>query len=68
MRRATKLSPNQLRVVVAIAKGEKYLDIAAAMGVRIGTVSSHRKAALDRLGLHTNSDLVRYCYIQGLTK
>lgn len=58
------LSANQLRVVLSLAKGERYRDIAQAMGVSIGTVSAHRKAALSRLGLHTNGDLTRWAYIQ----
>ncbi|HSN28070.1 MAG TPA: response regulator transcription factor [Kofleriaceae bacterium] len=55
-----RLSGRELEVLRGIAMGNTVGHIAAAMGLSVKTVSTYRTRLLEKLGLATNADLVRY--------
>jgi two-component system invasion response regulator UvrY len=54
------LSEREFDVLKLMAAGERPSDIAERLQVSIKTVSTYRRRILDKLGLETNADLVRY--------
>jgi DNA-binding NarL/FixJ family response regulator len=61
------LSPRELDVLRLFAEGNKIVQIAAALSLSPKTVSTYRERLLDKLKLHTTSDLIRYAIIEGIT-
>jgi len=60
------LSPRELDVLRLFAKGNKIIQIAAALSLSPKTVSTYRERLLEKLKLHTTSDLIRYAIIEGI--
>ena len=60
------LSPRQLQVLCEIAAGKSVGEIADEAGVSGSTIRSYRTGVLQRLGLKTDVDLVRYALSYGL--
>ncbi|MGD2135909.1 MAG: response regulator transcription factor [Gemmatimonadales bacterium] len=54
------LSERERRVVGLLAAGKSVKEIAATLALSPKTVSTYRRRALDRLGLETTADLIRY--------
>lgn len=54
------LSEREFAVLKGLAAGERASDIADRMQVSIKTISTYRRRILDKLGLETTADLVRY--------
>jgi two-component system, NarL family, invasion response regulator UvrY len=54
------LSKRELEVLRLLAGGRSLKEIAAQLGVSPKTVSSFRARVLEKMGLRTNADLVRY--------
>jgi DNA-binding NarL/FixJ family response regulator len=46
--------------MLAIAAGKRTSEIAAEFGVSDKTISTYKRRTLNKLGLKTTSDLVRY--------
>jgi DNA-binding NarL/FixJ family response regulator len=61
------LSEREFAVLVALGSGESVRDIARELGLSPKTVSTYRTRLLEKLGLGTNGDLVRYVREQGLS-
>jgi DNA-binding NarL/FixJ family response regulator len=61
------LSAQEYRVLLLLAAGRRTGDIAAAMHLSPKTVSTYRTRILEKLGLQSNADLVRYCLAHGLS-
>ena len=55
-----KLSGREIEVLRGIAMGNTIGDLAEAMKLSVKTVSTYRTRLLEKLGLATNADLVRY--------
>jgi DNA-binding NarL/FixJ family response regulator len=55
-----ELSDREFEVLQALAEGRPIKAIAARMSVSPKTVTTYRGRLLQKLGLHTNADLVRY--------
>jgi len=55
-----KLSARELEVLVLIAGGTSLKEIAARLDINAKTVSSYRARILEKLGMTTNAELVRY--------
>lgn len=55
-----KLSARELEVLVVIAQGVSLKEIAARMDISPKTVSSYRARILEKLGVTSNAELVRY--------
>ena len=64
---ATELTPRELEVVRLYAQGSLLSEIATKLGRSVSTVSSQKTMAMQKLGLQTNTDLIRYAYENGLT-
>jgi DNA-binding NarL/FixJ family response regulator len=54
------LSDRELEVLRRLAQGSTISDIAADLSLSVKTVSTYRTRILDKLGLRTTNDLVRY--------
>ena len=48
------------------AQGSLLSEIATKLGRSVSTVSSQKTMAMQKLGLQTNTDLIRYAYENGL--
>jgi two-component system invasion response regulator UvrY len=60
------LSDRELEVLRGLAEGEPLKAIAARMSVSPKTVTTYRSRLLQKLGLQSNADLVRYALEHGL--
>ncbi|UXI67318.1 response regulator [Tahibacter amnicola] len=54
------LSPRQREILHHIAKGEATKEIAAALGISVKTVETHRARMMDLLGIKRSSELLRF--------
>ncbi len=55
-----KLSERERQVLLGLAAGHGISEIARELRVSPSTVGTHRNRVLDKLGLRTNADLIRY--------
>lgn len=62
------LSEREFVVLLGLGEGQTVADIAQALGVSPKTVSTYRARLLEKLGLCTNGDLVRYVREQQLAQ
>ena len=60
------LSDREFQVLRALAQGETLKAIAARLAVSPKTVTTYRTRILQKLGLRTNAELVRYALEHGL--
>jgi DNA-binding NarL/FixJ family response regulator len=60
------LSDREFEVLKGLAEGETLKAIAARMAVSPKTVTTYRGRILQKLGLHSNAELVRYALEHGL--
>lgn len=55
------LAPQEYRVMLQLAAGQRIADIAQSMHLSPKTVSTYRARILEKLDLQSNVELVRYC-------
>jgi DNA-binding NarL/FixJ family response regulator len=55
-----RLTPREREIVQLIAEGRTSKEIAARLGVSVKTVEAHRSNLMNKLNLHSASELVRY--------
>jgi two-component system, NarL family, invasion response regulator UvrY len=55
------LAPQEYRVMLQLAAGQRIADIAQSMHLSPKTISTYRTRILEKLGLQNNVELVRYC-------
>lgn len=60
-----ELSDRETEVAKRTAAGYSNKEIAARLELSIKTVETYRSRAMDKLGLHSRADLVRYAVQQG---
>lgn len=60
------LTPRQQEVLTLIAEGLSNQDIGTRLGISVRTVERHRENIMDRLNLHSRTDLVKYALRKGL--
>jgi two-component system response regulator NreC len=60
------LTPRQRQVLTLIAEGLSNQDIGSQLGISVRTVERHRENIMDRLNLHSRTDLVKYALRKGL--
>ena len=60
------LSDREFQVLRALAEGESLKAIAVRLDVSPKTVTTYRRRLLDKLGLESNAELVRYALEHGL--
>jgi DNA-binding NarL/FixJ family response regulator len=61
------LTSREREVVQRIAEGQTTKEIAAALGLSVKTVESHRINLMRKLDIHETATLVRYAIRRGLT-
>ena len=55
-----KLSNREFEVFKLLATGKSGTEIAESIQISVGTVSTYRTRILEKMGMHTNADIVRY--------
>jgi DNA-binding NarL/FixJ family response regulator len=60
------LSPQEYRVMLLLAAGQRVGEMAEAMHLSPKTVSTYRTRVLEKLGVEGNVELARYCLDHGL--
>jgi DNA-binding NarL/FixJ family response regulator len=61
------VSPRERQVLVQLAEGKSYKEIAAALSVSPKTIGTYRGRLLSKLKLKTTADLIRYAVAHDLT-
>jgi DNA-binding NarL/FixJ family response regulator len=59
-RTTLSLSERERDVLIALARGLTYKDIAEQLGVGVRTIETYRRRVVDKLGLRTRADFLRY--------
>jgi two-component system response regulator NreC len=54
------LTEREREVLVELARGMAYKDIAERLGIGVRTVETYRRRVTEKLGLRTRADLLRY--------
>jgi DNA-binding NarL/FixJ family response regulator len=62
----TPLTPREREVLQLLAEGKTNKEVAAALGIGLKTVETHRMNLMAKLGLHSVVDLVRYAIRNGI--
>lgn len=60
------LTPREREVVALIAAGKTTREIAAALGISLKTVETHRQRLMQKLGFHKAAEIVHYAVKTGL--
>ena len=60
------LSEREIEVLLRLARGESVTAIADSLSLSVKTISTYRSRLLEKLGLASNADLVRYAINHGL--
>ena len=64
-----KVTPKSVPVGTGLslsAEGHNNSEIAARLGISTRTAETHRSRLMHKLGLHTQSDLIRYAIRRGI--
>lgn len=62
----SRLSPREREVIQLLAEGKTNKEVAATLDISVKTAETHRKHIMDKLDLHSLSDLVRYAIQNGI--
>jgi DNA-binding NarL/FixJ family response regulator len=62
------LSTRELEVLVLLAKGRTVSQVSKQLKLSVKTVSTYRSRLLEKLGLQTTADLIRYAIDHGLIR
>jgi len=54
------LTQREFEVFLSLASGKAVSQIAGELGISVKTVSNHRMHILQKLGVHTTADMIRY--------
>jgi DNA-binding NarL/FixJ family response regulator len=68
MDRHETLTTREREVLQLSAEGRTNSEIAARLGISTRTAETHRSHLMHKLGLHTQSDLIRYAIRRGVIK
>ena len=63
---ALGLSSRELEIIQCIVQGKKEYDIGIELSISKNTVHTHKKNILRKLGLHSNSEIVKFAYENNL--
>jgi DNA-binding NarL/FixJ family response regulator len=64
----TSLSPREVEIAKLVAEGKSNKEVAHVLHIGLNTVESHRAHIMDKLGLHSVTELVRYAVRNNLVK
>ncbi|MEK6373597.1 MAG: response regulator transcription factor [Acidobacteriota bacterium] len=59
------LTAREQQIVTMVAHGYTNKEIAAALGITVKTVESHKTKIMQKLGITSRADLVRFVVLQG---
>ena len=62
------LTEREQEVLRHLAEGTSNPEIAAALVISVKTVARHRENIMQKLGLHSRAELVRYAIRKGIIK
>lgn len=62
------LSTRELEVLQRLADGQTNLEIAEALIISTSTVQTHRTRIMEKLGLKSRSDLVKFALRHGIIR
>ncbi len=60
-----QLSDREMEVLRLIAKGYSNKEIAGQLNLSVKTIETYKTRSMDKIGLHSRTDIVRYAYHQG---
>lgn len=63
-----RLSTREFEVFVLLASARSVTDIATHFNLSVKTVSTYRHRILDKMGLRSNAELIRYALQQGIVR
>ena len=61
-----QLSNREFEVMKMIAEGKKVSDIADKLSLSINTISTYRARILEKMGMVSNAELIKYVMVNGL--
>lgn len=61
-----KLSDREIQVLKLVAEGLSNKDISSLLSVSVKTVMGHRANVMEKLGVHSRTELVKYAIRKGL--
>lgn len=61
-----QLSEREFQVFLALARGQTVGEVAESLSLSVKTVSTYRTRLMEKMGLHSNSDLTYYALKNGL--
>lgn len=64
----SSLTPREREALQVIAEGKTNKELATQMGVSLRTAESHRAAIMQKLGLRTIGELIRYAIRNGIVE
>lgn len=64
---AAGLTPREREVLQLISEGKSTKQTAAALGVSVKTIETHRHNIMEKLALHNVAELTKYAIRQGIT-
>jgi DNA-binding NarL/FixJ family response regulator len=62
------ISPRETEILRLVAWGHSNKEIAAQLKLSVKTVETHKTNAMNKLGMHTRIDIVRFALLQGWLK
>lgn len=66
LRRLKQLTPREYEITLRVARGQRPEQMSRELGISKKTISTHRLHALERLCLHTTSEVAILAYVAGL--
>ena len=63
----TELTKREREVLQLLAEGVSTKDVAGRLNLSVKTVETHRSNIMEKLDIHTLSELVKYAIREGLT-
>lgn len=61
------LSPREREVLAMLAEGLAIKQVADQLALSVKTIETHRKAIMDKLGIHSIAELTKVAIREGLT-
>lgn len=63
-----KLSDREYQVMLLLAQGKTVSDIARELALSVKTISTYRARILEKLGLESTAEIIRYAFRHGLAQ
>lgn len=63
-----KLTPRQIAIIIPVALGKKYIDIAKGLNIANGSISSHLRRIYRKTGARNRTELTHFALKKGLVK